>query len=148
MPRVSEFQWRAKHRPRRSLWVLPLALLGAGVGTGYLFIQSGHEPQNVPSMPAVVEQGSELPLAIHHQVHNEMSAIASATTGAAEPELVENETSAIASAPLQVEVINPRPQEKAAPPDVPIRSLRTEHDGTSAAPNYAVLRRDLLRHLR
>jgi hypothetical protein len=142
MPRVSEFEWRAPRKSRRKLW-LTVLLVGAGLGTGYFFVQSGGEAR--PPLTAAVDPRVSRPL--QGPAHNEASAIAGAArTG--ERELAQNEPNAIATVPVQVEIINAPPLESAAQPNFPSPANRSEPDSMAVAPNYASLRRELLRHLR
>ena len=114
MPRVSEFEWRAPRKPRRKPWT-SLVLIGAGLATGYFFVLSGRQAANVKSPPVGLQ---------------ERMALSGATESA------HNEMSAIASAPVRLEVINARPQENPAQPNLPAPSLRTEDDRMGAAPSY------------
>ena len=146
MPRVSEFEWRAPRKSKRKLW-LTMLLVGAGLGTGYFFVQSGREADK-DSLPltAVVEPQASRTLEVQGPGHNEASAIADAVR-TRERQLAHNETSTIASAPVRVEIINAPPQESAAKSNFPSTALRSEHERSATAPDYASLRREMLRHV-
>jgi hypothetical protein len=129
MPRVSEFEWRAPRESRRKLW-LTVLLVGAGLGTGYFFVQSGREAhKNSLPLTAALDPQVSRPLQVPAQ--NEPSAIAT-----------------VPVVPVQVEIINAPPLESAGQPNFPSPAYRSEPDSMAVAPNYASLRRELLRHLR
>lgn len=133
MPRGSEFAWSGA--PRRRLW--PLGLIGLGLAACYLFISPSGEPATV------MDPGTPSALADRKETHNEPSDLASAAPYG-QPELAQNEASAIASARAGIEVIN------APPTDTSQRAIpapRIEHQESSASPDYAALRREMLRHL-
>jgi hypothetical protein len=148
MPRVSEFEWRVPRQSRRKHWLTAL-VVGAGLGTGYLFVQSGREVHN-DSLPltAAVDPQVSRPLQVEVQgpAHHEKSEVASVARPR-DPSLAHSEPSAIASAPVRIEIINAPPPQSAAQPD-PSSASVSERDRLAAAPNYASLRRELLRHLR
>jgi hypothetical protein len=141
MHRVSEFEWRGYRTPRRRLW--PLFLVGAGLTIAYFFFQPDHA-----SAPEPFDRtASNLATGNPDLAQNETSAIASAAPSN-QPETAQNEASAITGAPSRVEVINSPPTEASPPPEAQISSSETEDDGKSIAPSYSALRRQLLRHLR
>ena len=146
MPRVSEFEWRTPRKSKRKLW-LTVLLVGAGLGTGYFFVQSGREAQrdSLPLTAAVDPQASR-PLEVQGPARNEASAIADAAR-TSERELAQNEPSAIASAPVRVEVINALRHESADQSSFPSPAAQSEHDSIATAPDYAFLRREMLRHI-
>ena len=146
MPRVSEFEWRAPRKSKRKLW-LTMLLVGAGLGTVYFFVQSGREADK-DSLPltAVVEPQASRTLEVQGPAHNEASAVADAAR-TSERELAHNEPSTIASAPVRVEIINAPPPESAAKSNFPSPALRSEHERSATAPDYASLRREMLRHV-
>jgi hypothetical protein len=144
MPRVSEFEWSAPRKSRRKHW-LTVLLVGAGLGTGYFFVQSGREAYN-NSLPLTAAVDPQVSRPLQGPAHNEASAIADAArTGEREP--AQNEPSAIAAVPVQVEIINAPPPESAAQPNFPSPALRSEHERSAMAPDYASLRREMLRHV-
>src|SRR3954466_305560 len=100
MPRVSEFEWRAPRKSKGKLW-LTMLLVGAGVETGYFFVQSGREADK-DSLPltAVVEPQASPTLEVQGSAHNEASAIADAAR-TSERELAHIEPSTVASAPVR-----------------------------------------------
>ena len=124
-----------------------MLVVGAGLGTGYFFVQSGREADK-DSLPltAVVEPQASPTLEVQGPARNEASAIADAAR-TSERELAHNEPSTVAIAPVRVEIINAPPQESAAKSNFPSPALRSEHERSATAPDYASLRREMLRHV-
>ena len=118
-----------------------MLLVGAGLGTGYFFVQSGREAdKDSQPLTAVVEPQASRTLEVQGPAHNEASAIADAAR-TSERELAHNEP------PVRVEIINAPPPESAAKSNFPSPALRSEHERSATAPDYASLRREMLRHV-
>lgn len=118
-----------------------MLLVGAGLGTGYFFVQSGREAdKDSQPLTAVVEPQASRTLEVQGPAHNEASAIADAAR-TSERELAHNEP------PVRVEIINAPPPESAAKSNFASPALRSEHERSATAPDYASLRREMLRHV-
>lgn len=141
MARLSELPRRAPPKRQWKPWLWPLLLLGTGFVLGHYFHHENDEKEGVPS--ALVDSGmKESSLGPSSPTQNDNSAIASARFFT-DSELAHSEPSAIATSSAPLYAINLGQRS----PPTPSQSLKTDSARPAAAPNYAALRRELLRHL-
>jgi hypothetical protein len=144
LARLSELEWR-RPPPKRKPWIAFL-LIGMGLAMGYYFLTSGNGEQDASAPPQpLLGTSAESPPTAGQQPHSEMSTIAAI---GANPQLAHNETSAIASAPSEVHVINAPREGEVLLPRQPNPALTPEDSSAGKEHGYANLRREFLRHLR
>lgn len=141
MARLSDLPWKppAKRHSKRWLWI---ALFGAVFVLGHYFHRTDSDTKD--TLPPAGYRIHEPSLALSAPPENEISAIADAAPSG--ERLAHNEPSAIASGLVSTEASTT--EYETDPVKAQIASPKNEDVGRSAASNYTVLRRELLRHLR
>ena len=139
MARLSDLPWKppAKRYSKRWLWI---ALFGTVFVLGHFFNRADDGKKD----QLAGYRSNEPSLALSAPPENEISAIADAAPSG--ERLAHNEPSAIASGLVSTEASTT--EYETDPVKAQIASPKNEDVGRSAASNYTVLRRELLRHLR